>query len=140
MSMVSPAPAIMAKRVTVRSGRLLCDVEVSPQWHYSTPALARAVLQTYPELSRHACVNGVSDTFGAVIAETSLPHLLEHVAISLQVRATGRPDATYVGVTAWTDEARGRARIQLSFDDDLVALSAFKQAADFLNTTIAELD
>ncbi len=34
--------------------------------------------------------------------------------------------------TEWTDEAAGRARIEVSFLDDLVALRAFRDAIAFL--------
>ncbi len=41
-------------------------------------------------------------------------------------------DAVFVGTTEWTDEAAGRARIEVSFLDDLVALRAFRDAIAFL--------
>ena len=40
--------------------------------------------------------------------------------------------AVFVGTTEWTDEAAGRARIEVSFLDDLVALRAFRDAIAFL--------
>lgn len=86
-----------------------------------------------------------------MIDHTSLPHLLEHLVIDFQTRAAVRRgdgaeagsaaayadagsalDAVFVGTTEWTDEAAGRARIEVSFLDDLVALRAFRDAIAFL--------
>ena len=41
-----------------------------------------------------------------------------------------------MGTTEWTDEHAGRARIQISFADDLVALRAIRDAVDFLNEAL----
>lgn len=114
-------------------------------------------------LAYHTCVHGDdpaanpdNPTFGAVIENTSLPHVLEHLIIDEQVRnaETPRPnsapvtpsdpaalapspapftDATFVGTTEWLDEAAGLARVEVNFTDDLVALRALRSALAFLN-------
>ena len=61
---------------------------------------------------------------------------MEHLVIDLQTRAefeTAANGLTYIGTTEWLDEAQGKARIEVNFADDLVALRAFRDAANFLN-------
>lgn len=124
----------------VGEGRIGCDVVFAAQAPRTTdPVLAARVCASFPNLPRHACVNGAGDTFGAVMEATSLPHLLEHLVIDLQTQAAppdASPDTAYVGITRWTDENAGRAHIEVSFTDDLVALWAFRDAARFLNEAV----
>ena len=124
----------------VGEGRIGCDVVFAAQAPRTTdPVLAARVCASFPNLPRHACVNGAGDTFGAVMEATSLPHLLEHLVIDLQPQAAppdASPDTAYVGITRWTDENAGRAHIEVSFTDDLVALRAFRDAARFLNEAV----
>ena len=136
-------PALLIERFVVRSGRVVCEARVaSGAPRFTTPALAARVLVDFPDLPRHACVNDEGDTFAAVIDATPLPHLLEHLVVDLQTRHAAASDdprvreAVYVGTTEWTDEAAGRARIQVSFTDDLVALRAFRDAAAYLNNAV----
>ncbi len=42
-------------------------------------------------------------------------------------------EGTFVGTTEWLDEAAGRARIEVNFADDLVALRALNRALAFVN-------
>ncbi|MEI3232211.1 MAG: hypothetical protein V8S24_13885 [Gordonibacter pamelaeae] len=133
--------ALSVKRFVVGDGRIGCDVALAPHApRTTTPTLAARVRAAFPDLPSHACVNGAGDTFGAVMEATSLPHMLEHLVIDLQTRAApadaSRPDVAYVGVTRWTDESAGRAHIEVSFTDDLVALRAFRDAARFLNAAV----
>lgn len=43
---------------------------------------------------------------------------------------------TFVGTTEWLDEPAGLAHVQVSFDDDLIALRALRDAADILNQAV----
>lgn len=144
--------AVSITRLTVRDDRVIAEVQVVPHApHDTTAALMRAVLQTYPQLPLHACVNECGTTFRAVMNSTPLPHLLEHMVVDLQVRAYEQlrlqpdalpevpADACFVGTSEWVCEQKGRARVAVSFADDLVALAAFKQAATDLNALLGEL-
>ncbi len=184
-AMVRPRSALVIERLTVRSDRIVCDVVLAPGApRCSSPQMAARVLEVFPDVSAHACVNDEGDTFAAVIEHTSLPHLMEHLVISLQARAevsavsaagsvgeasllseSAAPSArrvaaspesahsaarvptspaaptpsegtVFVGTTEWTDEFVGRARVEVSFADDLVALRAFRDAASFLNDAV----
>lgn len=128
---------IAVEAITVQTGRLVCDVRIEEGIaHYVTPKLARLACAQFPDLPHHACVNYEGPLFGDVLDHTSVPHLLEHVAISLLVRGTNQQDASFQGTTEWTCEPEGRARVQVSFTDDLEALRAFDEAVRFLNDAV----
>ena len=126
--------AVCVERVVVRAGRLACDVRIDDaKRRYATSELVEAALQAFPSLPYHTCVNEVGPTFGAVMRTTSVPHLVEHIAIDLQTREATDSNAVFIGTTEWLDEQAGRARIELSFTDDLQAMRAFNRAVDFVN-------
>lgn len=128
---------VKAKAITVRTGRLVCDVEIAdPRFRYSSPRLSAFVSGQYPDLPQHACVNDEGMTFGYVMEKTSVAHLLEHLIISEQVRSQTLGNVTFIGTTEWIDEQAGLARIEVGFKDDLVALRAFNEATRFLNMAV----
>ena len=128
---------IKVRTITVRTGRLICEVVIPDErYHKSTPRVAAFCTGQYPDLPHHACVNDEGKTFGDVIESTSIPHLLEHVAISEQVRASEGVSSTFIGTTEWIDESAGVARVEIGFKDDLVALRAFNEATRFLNMAV----
>jgi len=128
---------IKVHTMTVRTGRLVCDIEIHDvKYRYTTPRLSAFANGQYPDLPHHACVNDLGNTFGYVMEKTSVAHLLEHVTISEQVRNQASGSATFVGTTEWIDEAAGLARIEVGFKDDLVALRAFNEATRFLNIAV----
>lgn len=129
---------IKTKVITVRTGRIVCDIEIAdPVYRMTSPKLAAFVTNQYPDLPLHACVNEVGTAFGSVIEKTSVPHMLEHLVVDIQTHETDTPLATtFVGTTEWTDEDAGQARIEVSFRDDLQALRAFNKALEFLNTAV----
>lgn len=128
---------VAIRAITVRTGRLVCEVEISDaRFRNTTPGLAAFVMGHYPDLPHHACVNGVGQTFGDVIEHTSVPHLLEHVAISEQVRVSEGVSSLFIGTTEWVDGEAGLARVEIGFRDDLVALRAFADATRFVNTAV----
>ena len=130
----------------VGAGRIGCDVTLTAHAPRTTdPVLAARVRASFPDLPRHACVNGAGDILSASFPKSRkhdsrlLPHLLEHLVIDLQTQAAppdASPDTAYVGITRWTDENAGRAHIEVSFTDDLVALRAFRDATRFLNEAV----
>ena len=133
-------PPISVSSIVVRRGRLVCDVEVpDARFRYTNPQIARHVLDLYPSLSRHACVNAEGRTFGCVVEHTSIAHLLEHLAVELQTRAADDPRAVFVGTSEWLDEASGTARVELSFSDDLEALRALKEAVEIIADSLERI-
>lgn len=128
---------VQVREITVRTGRIVVDVSIpDARFRYTTPRLAAFAMGQYPDLPHHACVNHVGTTFGDVIENTSIPHLLEHLVISVQVHDGANGDPLFVGTSEWTDEAAGEARVEIGFKDDLVALRAFNEATRFVNTAV----
>lgn len=128
---------VRVRAITVRTGRLVCEVEIpDPRFRYTTPRLSAFANGQYPDLPHHACVNDIGNTFGYVMERTSVAHLLEHLTISEQVRNQVSGNTTFVGTTEWIDEAAGIARVEVGFKDDLVALRAFNEATRFLNIAV----
>ena len=120
--------------IAVRTDRLVLTVclrDGTPR--ETTPELAAALVRAVPSLPAHACVNDIGPTFAEVIAHTSIPHVLEHLIIDAQVRASAPASPTIVGTTVWLSRGGGRARVEVSYRDDLVALAAVKDALALLN-------
>lgn len=129
--------AIKAESIRVLTGRIICEVRIVDQvWTYSTPELMQVLCKTFPELPHHACVNQKGRTFKAVMNHTSLAHVLEHLIISVQVRKSSDKAASFQGTTEWVDEMQGRARVQVSYHDDLLALRAFNEALTYVNNAV----
>lgn len=177
-------PQLVIEKLTVKPTRIVCDLRVvdergvrtsltaSDPCTQTNSQLINALLVRYPTLLHHACVNDEGDTFAAVADHTSLPHLLEHLVIALQVESEitnsagnntggdslrcgedarsvpgGAPGfapgviarsgavspTTYVGTTEWTDRSCARARVEVNFRDDLVALRSFSEAVALIN-------
>ncbi|MEG0072075.1 MAG: hypothetical protein RR362_02665 [Raoultibacter sp.] len=138
---MSPLPsstpgALVIDRLTVAADRVICEVRVDPRYASTTPELSCRMQRAFPDIASHTCVNECGDTFGAVIDHTSLPHLLEHVVIDAQTRASTDPRTIFVGTTRWLDKMHTKARVEVSFTDDLVALRAFLDSAEFLNREV----
>lgn len=137
--MSAPIKPISATKIVVQDGRLVCEVVVpDPARRYCTPRLANRVRTAFLDIVKHACVNGVSDRFVTVMDSTSVPHLLEHLMIDIQVHDDRvEADASFVGATEWLDESAGTALVQVSFADDLCALQALNKSLDFLNAELS---
>ena len=135
-SAVFPSPALLVlERIAVRADRISVLVRLAPGAPRRTDAaLAARAVAAFPDLSRHACVNDRGSTFSSVMNDTPLPHLLEHLVISLMLRDDATPaHAVHVGTTEWLNEAEGLARVEVTYTDDLVALRALRDATAFLN-------
>lgn len=127
-------------RLTVREDRVIADVALEKQCPRTSSAyLMKRLCISNPDLPYHSCVNEVGSLFGLVMNSTSLPHVFEHLVIDEQVKRTrgaGLVPAVFVGITEWVDVFRGRAQVQASFTDDLIALRAFRDAFRILNEAV----
>lgn len=126
---------VSIERVTVGKGRLTLLARLAPGAPRAvSPQLIEAALAAYPSLPHHACVNDAGPIFAAVMRNTSVPHLLEHLIIDEQARDPRTPcDLILTGTTEWLDERGGLARVEVNFADDLVALRAMRAALTFIN-------
>lgn len=77
---------IRLDRLTVMLGRMRLEVSLA---HWVSPttneAIAEQVIARYPTICAHSCINSSGPTFGDVIGETSVAHLLEHMIIEEQL-------------------------------------------------------
>lgn len=126
------------ERIAVGSGRIRCEVRLAPGApRLTSPALMERVLARFPDLASHACVNEAGSSFGDAMLRTPIPHLFEHLVIDLQARDAADGAAVFVGTTEWLDKERGSALVEVSFENDLAALRAIKEAAAFLDAELA---
>lgn len=131
------ARPIAVRDITVQTGRIACTVVIAQeQFRYSSPKLAAFLADQFPDLPHHACVNDEGKTFGDVMEKTSVPHMLEHVVISIQARNDAKTSKPFIGTTEWVEELAGEALVTVSFRDDLEALRAFNEATRFLNMAV----
>ena len=129
--------ALRIEKLQVFPDRVRAQVSCGRRWLSTTPELAKRALLVRPNLARHACVNGQGPTFGAVAGRTPLPHLFEHLVVDILVERSADEHATFAGTSEWLDRARGKARVEVSFTDDLEAIAAFKEAEELLNNMTA---
>ena len=114
---------------------LLVRVPEGADASLGAPAAA-SLLATRPSLAAHTCLNAEDAPFAAVLARTSLPHVLEHLIIDFQAANPAcASDATFVGTTEWLSRRDGLARVTVNFTDDLIALGALKDALALLEGT-----
>ena len=129
-----PERCVRIESLLVKADRVVAMVRVGDARHANTtPDIAQAAIAAMPDLPIHTCVNGVGPVFGAVLDNTPLPHLLEHVAVQLQVAACPDPDRVFTGATRWVDRRVGLAQVEVSYADDIVAIRAFRDAAALVN-------
>lgn len=128
-----PSP-VAIESLRVKRDRIVAMVRVADASRaHTTPRMAQVAVAMFPDLPIHTCVNGVGPTLGAVLADTPIPHLLEHVVVELQVAACPDPDRIFTGATRWVDRRAGLAQVEVSYADDIVALRAFRDAVELVN-------
>ena len=137
------AEKIALERLSVLPDRIEAEVRVlDPAYRTTSPELIAQVLVRFPTVRYHACRNETGPTFSAVMENTSLPHLLEHLVIDIQTRAHAEredeaTDPVFTGTTQWSATMSDVAIVRVAFYDDLIALGAFKQALHFINQELA---
>ena len=136
--------------IRIQPDRAIVDVQVSPRAPArTTPELAQRAAELRPDLPQHTCVNAPSRAgqarplFSSVMDDTPLPHLLEHLVIDVltqkwneEVAHAAAAAPTFVGTSEWLDRSTRTARIELSCPDDLLVLSAFREALHLLNLVV----
>lgn len=136
----SAHPPLAVEHVRVRADRIEATVRVAdPRYRMTDAALTRRVLARCPSLAHHACRNDEGPLFSAVMDHTSVPHLLEHLVIDAQTRAARDAHRVFVGTTQWRADDETLALVSVSFEDDLAALSALRDAVARLNDDLIAL-
>lgn len=127
-------------QIRVRNGALDLEVVTSVDMLHVTEEQANRILELLPNLAHHVCVNGTEDgSFGDELVGTELAHLLEHLIIELQGKATLQARGL-TGHTSWLEELEVTApqgyalmRTTVSFANDFVALGAMNCALEIIN-------
>ncbi len=107
---------IKIESVVVKKDRIVAIVKTDAAGAYTTPEIAARVSADFPDVPRHACLNARGPTFGHVMKNTSLPHLLEHLIIDIQASEYTENEREakqkacaplLVGTTKWIDKQAG---------------------------------
>lgn len=117
------------KKVTIGPRNLDAEVEVAPSAPLMTsddPEGTERVLELIPELSDHLCLGDSSSSFGDVIGNTELAHLLEHVTVELLARTDRAGDVSSGQTTGLADRLY---KISLACPDDVLVAGALSSAA-----------
>jgi hypothetical protein len=122
---------LAVERIDVADAYLEARVRVKDPTRVRTsavPGLPELALGALPGLARHSCENEAGARFVDELADTEVPHLLEHVTVELMALA-GSPRSLKAR-TFWDFARDGRNvfRVRVSFDDDGIALGAFDEA------------
>lgn len=116
-------------KVTVGPRNLEAVVSVSPSAPLMTsedPEGTELVLGIMPGLADHMCLGDASSSFGEVVADTELAHLLEHVTVELLAQTDAAGDVT----SGQTVEIGERTyEITLACPDDVLVAGALSSAA-----------
>ena len=96
----------------VRHGAVDFKLRVARGSELASSELLEAIRAARPTLAEHVCT---ADDTGNL---TTLPHLVEHIAIDLLVERRGEGDEPVAGYTVWLDRRAGLARVTLSSTDD----------------------
>ena len=126
---------IEVTNIVVKKFRIICSVKLN-SIKFSNNQIKEALLIEMTNLVAHKCKNSNGKKFKEVMASTSLAHLLEHMIIDIQAKHTNE---VLLGTTEWIDENSGLAKIELSYTDDLLCLSAIKDAVSLLNRIIQRI-
>ena len=116
------------QRVSVGPVNLDALVEVLPDAPYFTgddPAGTDRVMSLLPDIAAHLCLGDASERFGAVVDDTELAHLLEHVTVELVAR-TGLGGEIQSGRT--TRVGKDSFVIRLACPDDVLVCGALSSA------------
>lgn len=134
------SPSVIVERIAVKRDRISLLVRLAAHApRHVSPQLAREAASAFPGIEHHTCVNDYGPEFGDVLVGTSVPHLLEHLIIHGQINHESTPSrATLLGTTEWINQKEGLARIEVNYVDDLVALSALREALAFLNERMVD--
>lgn len=128
------------KEVLIKKFRIVCYVEVSPDWRFSNPDIKNYLLKRMPTLAYHECKNRAGESFLEQMSKTSIPHLLEHMIVDLQVKHQYdnniNTKISLIGTSKWTNSDKTLAQIELTYYDDCVAIDCIGQAVEILNKAI----
>ena len=120
--------------IIVRADHSVAFVHVDgPMRTSAYPGLAARALEAMPTLANHRCDNGAGLPSARELADTELPHALEHVALDLLRRAGVR--GTIRGETSWDFalDGPGVFRVAIFGADPTSARAALEAGCEFVD-------
>jgi hypothetical protein len=118
---------------------LRATIRVTPPGLRVSERLAATVLACRPTLAQHVCKQRGIGRFADKLVGTTLPHLVEHIAIDLLVEED--PSRPQAGTTTWLERKQGRMIVRLSCDPATApgVHGAMIRAVALVNALSAEL-
>lgn len=127
---------IKVTNITVKKYRIVCLVQIHGEM-YSNSNIKKHLLKQFSSLAYHKCKNANGENFISIMDKTSLAHIFEHLVIDLQIKYSNKldtePTQAIFGTTEWLNKNFGKAKVELSYFDDIEALRAIKNAQEILN-------
>ncbi|MBQ6395910.1 MAG: hypothetical protein IJH87_06175, partial [Atopobiaceae bacterium] len=123
------------QKVTINPRTLIARVRVGeghPLLTSEDPEATDRVLELLPDLANHICVGDVAPSFGDVIGDTEVAHLLEHTAVEIMARTELGGDIS-TGRTRSLSEDPRLFEIELDCPDDVLTAGALSSAAWILD-------
>jgi hypothetical protein len=109
----SKKPILLLKETTIGGDSVSAAVCVTPPNLRIESTHAASVLAIRPTLAQHACKQQGFGCFGDKLVGTTLPHLVEHLAIDFLVEE-GTALLPVAGTTNWLDRELGTMRVRIS--------------------------
>ena len=105
------------ERFTISGNSVSAAVCVFPHNLRVTEDMANSMLALRPTLAEHVCKHHGMGFFGDKLIDTSLPHLVEHLAIDLLVEANRQNTQAeaVAGITTWLDRSKGIMQVRISY-------------------------
>ncbi len=125
------AQLIDIRKVTISQRALTALVHIAdeaPLFTGDDPEGTELIAGLIPELANHACYGDGGSTFGEVMADTELAHLLEHVTVELLAR-TNRAGAVSAGQTSKISDIERLYEVRLACPDDVLVAGALSSAS-----------
>jgi hypothetical protein len=116
--MKSSSPqALTLRELRVSDTSVTAVIETDPPGMRVDERLAEAAFALRPTLAQHVCRQQGFGYFEDTIKGTTLPHLVEHLAIDLLVeeeQRSGDAVCPVAGITAWLEREQGLMKVTIS--------------------------
>ena len=125
------AQLIDIRKVTISPRSLTAEVRFSadaPLFTADDLEGTDRIIDLMPQMLDHTCYGDGGETFGAVVDDTEIAHLLEHVTVEVLVR-TKRAGAISAGQTRELDARRRAWELRFACPDDVLVAGALSSAA-----------
>lgn len=125
------AQLIDIKKVSINPRTLVATIRISddaPLYTGDDPEATDLIADLIPELADHACYGDGAATFGEVMGDTELAHLLEHVTVEL-LACTNLAGAISGGQTREIDKYERTYELRFACPDDVLVAGALSSAS-----------